>query len=236
MDPGVLASQAVPQAKRSLQEGSSSCCSQAARPRQGREGLHPHRAPGRHSDHRHPRRDRPSGVPRPACRRARTPSAKSNARKLVSPHARSCFVETNEDYALRLAGEPSTSSTAGLRQPRGRDVTSAPASRAHGHRADVEARRTSRREDRRPRSERTCSRATAAATRTAVASLGARWSRARREIGAEPEDDGPDHYGSPIGAPISPTARTASLSDAKGIPHRRGRAHEARLSCIEAAG
>ena len=28
------------------------------RARPGREGLHPDRAPGRHSDHRHPRRDR----------------------------------------------------------------------------------------------------------------------------------------------------------------------------------
>ncbi len=34
--------------------------------RPGREGLHAHRAPGRHSDHRHPRRDRPARVPQPA--------------------------------------------------------------------------------------------------------------------------------------------------------------------------
>ena len=34
--------------------------------RPGREGLHAHRAPGRHPDHRHPRRDRPAGVPQPA--------------------------------------------------------------------------------------------------------------------------------------------------------------------------
>ena len=34
--------------------------------RSGREGLHAHRAPGRHPDHRHPRRDRPARVPQPA--------------------------------------------------------------------------------------------------------------------------------------------------------------------------
>ena len=34
--------------------------------RPGRKGLHPDRAPGRHSDHRHPRRDRPSRLPRSA--------------------------------------------------------------------------------------------------------------------------------------------------------------------------
>ena len=39
---------------------------QAPRARPGREGLHPDRAPGRHSDHRHPRRDRSARVPQPA--------------------------------------------------------------------------------------------------------------------------------------------------------------------------
>ena len=39
---------------------------QASPARSGREGLHAHRAPGRHPDHRHPRRDRSARLPQPA--------------------------------------------------------------------------------------------------------------------------------------------------------------------------
>ena len=57
---------AMQQAQRSLQEGFTHMLHKLRAARPGREGFHPDRAPGRHPDHRHPRRDRPAGLPRPA--------------------------------------------------------------------------------------------------------------------------------------------------------------------------
>ena len=88
---------------------------QAPPARPGREGLHPYRAPGRHPDHRHPRRDRSSRLPQPAWQGA------GHRGQVGRPHGSDRDGDLLHGRAeLRHADEAAPRATSSRRSPRAR--------------------------------------------------------------------------------------------------------------------